>query len=174
MDWIERRENTFVSHLQRLHLQLAFATTKDQLAKAMETIAWFSNRQQCLVVYAASIIQQNKPSNKYLYVCMIIHSQSTTKLMSTKPWGLSHKSLIFPLFWPETSKPFEIRMCKPENKSRSYTLVCFRTHSAGTEPAWDEVGHRPQLAFKFFLIIILKKLYFICYLWKIPHLNCKI
>ena len=126
---IERRENTFVSHPQRMHLQLAFASTKDQSNKAMETIAWLSNHQQCLVVYAASIIQQNKPSNKYLYVCMIIHSQSTTKLMSTKPWGLSHKSLIFPLFWPETSKPFEIWMCKPVNKSWSYTLVCFRTHS---------------------------------------------
>ena len=129
MDRIERRENTFVSHLQRLHLQLAFASTKDQSTKAMETIAWFSNRQQCLVVYAPSIIQQNKPSNKYLYVCMIIHSQSTTKLTSTKPWGLSHKSFNFPLFRPETSKPFEIWMCKPVNKSWSYTLVCFRTHS---------------------------------------------
>lgn len=62
-------------------------------------------------------------------ICMIIHFSINHQIDVNKAWGLSHNSFNFPLFWPEASKPFEIWMCKPVNKSWSYTLVCFRTHS---------------------------------------------
>lgn len=77
-------------------------------------------RQKVIIKSCQMILHENQ---LYIQVWSFI-SQATTKLMSTKPCGLCHK-LTFSLSFG----PFEKWMCKPVNKSRNYTLVCFHTHS---------------------------------------------